>query len=74
MKTLFIGLLLSGSLALGFGNDSEFCQGFEIGYKTVKGNMAMTPMCPIEPITPIGSTPYQEGLKKGMRKARSAAW
>lgn len=50
---------------------SEFCDGFELGYKTVKGNFVMVPMCPMEPMTPMGSTSYQEGIKAGMRAARS---
>lgn len=54
---------VSGALA------SDFCDGFEIGYKTVKGNMVLVPLCPLEPLTPLGSTPYQEGLKAGMKAA-----
>lgn len=50
---------------------SEFCDGFEMGYKTVKGNNVMTPMCPMEPMTPMGSTPYQEGIKAGVNAART---
>ena len=49
---------------------SEFCQGFEEGYRTVKGNLAIVPICPIEPITPIGSTPFREGIKAGIARAR----
>jgi hypothetical protein len=30
---------------------SEFCDGFSEGYKTVKGDMVIVPICPIEPIT-----------------------
>ena len=54
---------ISGALA------SDFCAGFEMGYKTVKGNIEIVPICPIQPITPIGSTPYQEGLKAGIKAA-----
>lgn len=50
---------------------SEFCKGFEVGYKTVKGNSVIVPICPIPPITPIGSTPYQEGIKAGIHAART---
>ena len=48
---------------------SDFCRGFEIGYKTIKGNMVMVPLCPLEPLTPLGSTPYQEGIKAGIKAA-----
>jgi hypothetical protein len=49
---------------------SQFCDGFEEGYKTVKGELVLLPICPLEPITPIGSTPFREGLKAGMDAAR----
>lgn len=47
-----------------------FCEGFEEGWKTIKGDLAIVPLCPIAPITPIGSTPYREGLKAGVARAR----
>lgn len=47
----------------------SFCDGFAEGYKTVKGNMALVPLCPLEPLTPLGSTAFREGIKAGMRKA-----
>jgi hypothetical protein len=49
---------------------AEFCAGFSEGYKTVKGNMVIVPICPIPPITPINSTDFQEGIKAGIRAAR----
>ena len=52
------------------GDREEFCAGFEMGYKTVKGNNVLVPLCPLEPLTPLGSTPYQEGLKAGMQAAQ----
>ena len=50
-------------------SDSQFCAGFALGYKTIKGNMVLVPLCPLEPLTPLGSTPFQEGLKAGMLAA-----
>ena len=50
-------------------NDPGFCDGFAEGYKTVKGNMALVPICPLEPLTPLGSTAFREGIKAGMKKA-----
>jgi hypothetical protein len=58
-------LLATASMSLA----SEFCDGFEEGYKTIKGNNVYIPYCPYEPYTPYGSTPFQEGLKAGMKKA-----
>ena len=62
-----LGLTIIGATSV---SASSFCAGFEEGYRTIKGNMAIVPMCPIEPITPIGSNAYQEGLKAGMRAAQ----
>lgn len=45
---------------------SAFCAGFAEGYKSIKGEMVILPICPLEPITPIGSTPFREGLKAGI--------
>ena len=70
MKTIKIItlLILSLSTTTIFAK-SDFCRGFEIGYKTIKGNMVMVPLCPLEPLTPLGSTPYQEGIKAGIKAA-----
>ena len=38
----------------------------------VKGDMVIVPICPIPPITPIGSTPYREGLKAGIERAENS--
>lgn len=48
---------------------SAFCTGFEEGYKSIKGELVIVPICPIEPITPIGSTPFREGIKAGIAAA-----
>ena len=50
-------------------NKDSFKEGFEEGYKSVKGNMVIVPICPIAPITPIGSTPFREGIKAGIKAA-----
>lgn len=52
------------------GQDRPFCDGFSEGWKTVKGELTIVPICPIPPITPIGSTAYREGLKAGMSAAQ----
>tara|TARA_B100000886_G_C20367216_1_gene467900 strand:- start:29 stop:247 length:219 start_codon:yes stop_codon:yes gene_type:complete len=70
MKTIKIITLLILTLSTtSIFAKSDFCRGFEMGYKTIKGNMVIVPICPIAPITPIGSTPYQEGIKAGIRAA-----
>ena len=55
-----------------FNSSSAFCRGFEEGYKSVKGDLVIVPICPIEPITPIGSTAFREGLKAGTNKGNAA--
>lgn len=49
---------------------TDFCRGFEEGWQTIRGELAITPICPIEPITPIGSNSFREGLKTGMEAGR----
>ncbi|EJQ0795088.1 hypothetical protein NYD80_004352 [Cronobacter sakazakii] len=63
--TLLLALFSGGAMA-----NSAFCTGFEEGYKVVKGDMVIVPICPIEPITPIGSNSYREGIKAGMEAAQ----
>lgn len=63
-------LLLALPIAAHGQRKSEFCRGFEEGWKAIRGELALTPLCPVEPITPIGSTPFREGLKAGMARAR----
>jgi len=47
----------------------QFCSGFEEGYRSVKGSRVMVPICPVPPVTPVGSTPFREGIKAGIRRA-----
>lgn len=69
MKTFTLILLLTLSTFV-YADRSAFCAGFTEGYKTVKGDMVIVPICPVRPITPIGSTDFREGIKAGMRAAR----
>jgi hypothetical protein len=69
MKKIFLVLTLFMTLG-GSIYASEFCNGFEEGYKTIKGDMVIVPICPIEPITPIGSNSYREGIKAGIGAAQ----
>lgn len=70
MKKLLIALGFSSLLFIqsAFAK-SAFCAGFEEGYKSIKGEMVIVPICPIEPITPIGSTSFREGIKAGIAAA-----
>ena len=51
---------------------SDFCLGFEVGYKSIKGDFSLVPLCPLEPLIPLGSTPYREGILKGQEVARNS--
>lgn len=64
-----VALFAISASALLFAGKNEFCAGFEEGYKTIKGDIIIVPICPIPPITPIGSTDFREGIKAGMRAA-----
>lgn len=55
--------------ALGNGREA-FCTGFSEGWKSIKGNLTIVPICPIAPITPINSTAFREGIKRGVLEAR----
>ena len=48
---------------------TDFQSGFEEGYKSIKGDMVLVPLCPLEPLTPLGSTSFREGIKAGIRAA-----
>ena len=63
----FFVLLLLSPTALA---QSDFCRGFEVGWKSIKGEMSLVPLCPLEPLTPLGSTPYREGILRGQEEAR----
>ena len=72
MRRFFKVLLILSVFGITYpvwAGSSDFCDGFEEGYKTVKGSMVITPICPIEPITPIGSTSFREGIKAGIKAA-----
>ncbi|MBL6991924.1 MAG: hypothetical protein ISR65_19230 [Bacteriovoracaceae bacterium] len=69
MKRLLLIAVLVLSLPLFAGRD-EFCAGFNEGYKSIKGDMVIVPMCPMMPITPIGSTDFREGIKAGIAAAQ----
>jgi len=74
MKIKFIYKILLVIFIIIFSNSAfagqrEFCDGFEEGYKTIKGDMVLVPLCPLAPITPLNSTDFREGLKAGMRAA-----
>lgn len=66
-KTILICAIVFSSFS--FAGRSEYCAGFSEGYKSIKGNMVIVPICPIAPLTPIGSTDFREGIKAGIAAA-----
>ncbi|MEK7241109.1 MAG: hypothetical protein AAB224_11040 [Gemmatimonadota bacterium] len=75
MQRTLLGLFFLIALTIPFtvhGQSGHFCDGFEEGWKTVKGELAVVPVCPVEPVTPVGSTPYREGIKSGIRAGQRA--
>ena len=70
MKKLLVSIFVFASIVANAGQ-TEFCAGFNEGYKSVKGDMVIVPICPIAPITPIGSTDFREGIKAGIAAALS---
>lgn len=73
MKLTLTSAIVAVSMSLSFpvvAGQGEFCDGFEEGYKSLKGDMVIMPICPIAPITPVGSKDFREGLKLGIREAQ----
>jgi hypothetical protein len=68
--SVFAALLALCVAQFAFAGQEEFCAGFEEGYKSIKGAMAMVPACPMAPMTPMGSTDFREGIKAGIRAAQ----
>ena len=68
-KLIMTSILITGLMSFATAGDDAFCAGFEEGYKTIKGDMVIVPICPIPPITPIGSTDFREGIKAGIEAA-----
>ena len=67
-KLMLAAALLVGSVAS--ADQDEFCEGFEEGFKAECGDNVMLPLCPMVPLTPLGSTDYREGLKAGMNAGK----
>ena len=68
MKKLILLALFCSQMA--FATQAEFCAGFTEGYKTIKGNMVMVPMCPMAPMERMGTTHYRMGILAGINAAR----
>lgn len=69
MKKVFSLVVAVFLSVAAFADQNEFCAGFAQGYKSVKGNNVLVPLCPLKPLTPLGSTDFQEGIKAGIRAA-----
>ena len=69
MKLFTVTALLTLS-NFAYADRAEFCAGFAEGYKSIKGNIALVPICPVKPVKPVNSTDFCEGIKAGMRAAR----
>lgn len=72
MKKYIVGVCLT-LLMTGTASATEFCDGFEAGYKSIKGEFSFAPFCPFEPFTPFNSSPYKEGLKAGIQKGNQGS-
>ena len=67
---LFIIIFAFGFLSTPvMADQKKFCQGFEEGYKTIKGKYVAVPACPAAPASPANSTDFREGIKAGMKAA-----
>ena len=69
MKKLLLTILAITALSAS-ADRSSFCAGFTEGYKSIKGNIALVPLCPLNPPTPHNSNDFREGIKAGIRAAQ----
>lgn len=46
---LIVALVALGLMQLAYASQEEFCAGFTEGYKSIKGDMALVPLCPLAP-------------------------
>ena len=57
--------------------DTEFCSGwadgFDAGYKDVKGQFSVPPATPVCPVPMAGQEPYKYGYNQGFKKGRCQA-
>jgi hypothetical protein len=63
-----VALLIVASTGAHADERDEFCAGFEEGYLSVRPN-ALVPLCPLQSLTALGSTPFREGIKAGIGEA-----
>ncbi len=70
-QTYFLTVILSCFTSSTYAQ-SDFCKGFEEGWKAIKGDNVFVPFCPFEPFTPFNSTPFREGIKAGMLMAQKS--
>src|SRR5580765_5336896 len=52
--SLAIGVLALVAVQAASAGQDEFCAGFSEGYKSIKGDMVLVPLCPLAPLTPLG--------------------
>ena len=76
MRSILCATIATGILIAPIGataGEREFCAGFSEGYKTIKGDMVIVPICHYAraPMTPVSSTDFREGIKAGMAAART---
>jgi hypothetical protein len=49
-------------------DDSDYREGFIQGFRAVAGGSAALPATPARPATKAGMTPFQMGIRKGIKK------
>lgn len=50
-------------------HSGTFAEGFEVGYRSIKGTSRMLPMVPMAPMTKMNSTTFLMGVRKGIERA-----
>jgi len=73
MKKLFIFIIILASAYPAVANQQQFCAGFQEGFKSVRGGLAVVPPCPPARPTPANSTVFREGINAGIQRANQTS-
>jgi hypothetical protein len=70
---LFVVVLsLACAVAVHAGN-SDWEQGWDAGWKQVRGPLSLAPLSPLPPLPPLGQDDYQDGFAAGALAGAAAA-
>ena len=45
---------------------NDYREGFVQGFRAIRGDVAVLPVLPVQPVTSVGRTPFQMGIIRGI--------